>query len=99
MQLHIIRPPEGLVLSEVMTDGLFAQLIELSRHNTGHEFDYLLCQPAHNYWQLEEMGMVTISAKDHPTHHLKIARLTAKGASHVGVSRLRRRARRRRLRG
>lgn len=79
-----------------VTDVLYAQLIELSRYVGGHEFDCLLCQPHHNYWCLEIMGYVTINDKDHPSDHMKVARLTAMGRTYLGGQSERRRRRRRR---
>lgn len=84
-------------LDTVLTDVLYAQLVELSHFVGGQEYDCLLCQPHHNYWNLEMLGYVTITDRDHPNDHIKVARLTATGQNYLGGTSVRRRRRRRRL--
>lgn len=79
-----------------LTDELYAQMLELMHYPQGHSFDGLKCQPHHNYWQLENIGLVSLDCQEHKWQ--KVAKLTTRGQLLVGQAQLHRLRRRRRMR-
>lgn len=92
-----LRPSNAFDEPENINETLRVWLFDLGRHHVGgHEYDFDYIEPHCYYRRLEVMGLVVIVDKKRNCHRWKIARLTQKGESLIGLTDVRRRRRRRR---